>query len=624
MAAMLTTSTGTGLNVFGTSPALLGAPTAPTQAIGDTSTDIATDAFVANAINAQVDMKDPAQAATTAALIFSPTYSNGSSGVGATLTATTVGVLIVDGYAPALGDRLLIKNQASTFQNGCYTVTTLGVVVTTDYVLTRCTDYNQTTEIVYGTTFPVLQGSTNANQQFTMNNNVSITVGTTGITFAQTSGGSQLQAGTGISITGNTVSATLGTNSVPGIVQCDGSTTTCSGGVISSIGGASIGVVPSPPQGRITLVSGTAVPTTDQVGIAFHLYTPAPGQYLPITTNGTTFTMTQFFETSQATTDAVKSPAAVVANSVYDIFGWLDSATTTVTIASPAVLSWTANGFRANAAFSCTTTGTFPTGISAGTPYYVISTALGANSLEFSTSVGGSAVNTTGSQSGTMTCSTIRATRGPAWTSDTNPGTGSGTSQRNFATAFPTNAFAITNGPGANKGTLLGSVRSNGSSLLVDSQLFRWVSNIYNPSHRSMYAGDSAASWTYNTATSGLFEQAHNSTANQIDFLQSVSGGMLHATVNENASNSGTGTITVDGIGIGQVTVSNANSCSGQNSPVANAVLPLMCSYDGYPGLGRTFAAWLEYSPNTGTSTFYGNGLSSGILIYGISGWIDN
>lgn len=189
------------------SPALPNGVTATTQATGDQSTNVATDAFVASAIAATVDTHNPVQAATTTALIFSPTYSNGSSGVGATLTAGTVGVLIVDGYTPALGDRLLPKNQASTFQNGCYTVTTLGVVATTAYVLTRCADFNQTTNIEYGDTFPVLQGTTNANQQFTMNNNATITVGTTAITFAQTSGGSQLTASLPIVITGNALSA---------------------------------------------------------------------------------------------------------------------------------------------------------------------------------------------------------------------------------------------------------------------------------------------------------------------------------------------------------------------------------------------------------------------------------
>lgn len=181
------------------------ASVATTQALGDTTTKVATDAFVANAINDTVDMKDPAAAATNAALILSPTYANGSSGVGATLTAGTVGVLIVDGYTPALNDRILVKNQASTFQNGCYKLTTLGVVATTDYVLTRCTDYDQTADIIYGTTFPVLNGTVNVNQQFTMNNNTAITVGTTAITYAQTSGGSQLTAGTGIAITGNSI-----------------------------------------------------------------------------------------------------------------------------------------------------------------------------------------------------------------------------------------------------------------------------------------------------------------------------------------------------------------------------------------------------------------------------------
>jgi microcystin-dependent protein len=50
-----------------------------------------------------------------------------------------------------------------------------------------------------------------------------------------------------------------------------------------------------------------------------------------------------------------------------------------------------------------TTTGALPTGISANTLYYVISAGFGANSFEISASRGGSAVNTSGSQSGTHT-----------------------------------------------------------------------------------------------------------------------------------------------------------------------------------------------------------------------------
>src|SRR5438552_10044150 len=152
---------------------------------------------------ADFDIKNPVAAATTGALPFSPTYANGSSGVGATLTGL-VGILSFDGYTPVLGDRLLIKNESSTLTQGVYTLTTVGTAII-GYVLTRATDFNQAANILYGDSVAVLQGTVNANQQFTMNNQTAIALGTTAITFAQTSGGSQLSAGTGISITGNVI-----------------------------------------------------------------------------------------------------------------------------------------------------------------------------------------------------------------------------------------------------------------------------------------------------------------------------------------------------------------------------------------------------------------------------------
>lgn len=79
------------------------------------------------------------------------------------------------------------------------------------------------------------------------------------------------------------------------------------------------------------------------------------------------------------------------------------SATVTITIASPAVISWTGHGFSAGQAVTFKTTGALPTGITAGTTYYVISTGLATNSFRISTTAGGSAVNTSGTQSGTHT-----------------------------------------------------------------------------------------------------------------------------------------------------------------------------------------------------------------------------
>ena len=74
----------------------------------------------------------------------------------------------------------------------------------------------------------------------------------------------------------------------------------------------------------------------------------------------------------------------------------------TISIATPAVVTLNNHGLTAGYPVIFSTTGALPTGITAGTVYYVISTGLTTNSFEISTSVGGAAVNTSGSQSGTQ------------------------------------------------------------------------------------------------------------------------------------------------------------------------------------------------------------------------------
>jgi len=78
-------------------------------------------------------------------------------------------------------------------------------------------------------------------------------------------------------------------------------------------------------------------------------------------------------------------------------------ATVTMTIASPAVVTWTAHGLSNHSPVVFSTTGALPTGVVAGQIYFVIATGLTANAFEFSATDGGSAVNTSGSQSGTQT-----------------------------------------------------------------------------------------------------------------------------------------------------------------------------------------------------------------------------
>jgi hypothetical protein len=87
--------------------------------------------------------------------------------------------------------------------------------------------------------------------------------------------------------------------------------------------------------------------------------------------------------------------------------------TFTVTIASPAVFTATAHGLAANDAVIFETDGALPTGLTPDTTiYYVISAGLTADAFEVSTTIGGSAVNTSGSQSGNHKFLKVSATPG--------------------------------------------------------------------------------------------------------------------------------------------------------------------------------------------------------------------
>jgi hypothetical protein len=99
-----------------------------------------------------------------------------SGGVGATLTATSNGALVVDGYTPALNDRILVKDEfADQTRQGIYVVSQTGSL-STPYVLTRADDYNTPDLInwfmgepaagawggVRGAAIPVTNGTVNA------------------------------------------------------------------------------------------------------------------------------------------------------------------------------------------------------------------------------------------------------------------------------------------------------------------------------------------------------------------------------------------------------------------------------------------------------------------------------
>ena len=122
--------------------------------------------------NVPSDAHDSVYAATTPTSgeggngMLSEEYYNGSNddGVGATLTNDgTQAAFEVDGMQPAVGDRILVKNQGEMggeTSNGIYTVTTLGDG-STNWELTRATDADTSTNFSPGAHVFVDGGVTN-------------------------------------------------------------------------------------------------------------------------------------------------------------------------------------------------------------------------------------------------------------------------------------------------------------------------------------------------------------------------------------------------------------------------------------------------------------------------------
>lgn len=109
--------------------------------IGDGTVE--TDGVSLGQLNAR-KLKTSVFLATTAALP-SVTYDSGAG----TLTATANGALgSIDGWPLLVGQDLLVKDQASSFQNGIYTVTQVGSGGA-PFILTRRADANTAAKLTY-------------------------------------------------------------------------------------------------------------------------------------------------------------------------------------------------------------------------------------------------------------------------------------------------------------------------------------------------------------------------------------------------------------------------------------------------------------------------------------------
>ena len=312
---------------------------------GNGSTALVTRGYVDN-LFAGVSWHNPVALATTVALP-SCTYNNGTAGVGATLTATANGELVIDLATTEAGYSILVKNQATATQNGIYTITTAGAAGT-PFVLTRRVDSDNSPagEVAEGDAVFVTGGSANINSGFILTGtasgeNNSIVLGTDNLSYAQFTGTGAFTAGDGLVITNSSVNVMSASNSriVVNADNIDLATVALSNSSANAtttfLTGLSID-----SYGRVTSTTTADVSFTGYATSVSPTLTGAPLAPTAATNTDNTQIATTEFVINQIENDAVSK---ALANAKGDIF-------TATADNTPAVLSVGTNGYflRAN------------------------------------------------------------------------------------------------------------------------------------------------------------------------------------------------------------------------------------------------------------------------------------
>jgi hypothetical protein len=199
---------------------------------------------------------------------------------------------------------------------------------------------------------------------------------------------------------------------------------------------------------------------------------------------------------------------------------------------------------------------------------------------------------------------TIRLSRGPPWTSDTARGTGAGTTELFKQDGRYVNNVSITNGPGARRGTYVGSFRSSSSALANDTVKNRLLFNAYNRVSRAMrIMSQSAPTYTYTLTTA---RQAGGTATNQVNFLVGLAEDAIQASLQAYASNTSANVNVVIGFGLDSTTTPSVVAVGGgATTQVAGQIVPVGAHYREFPSIGYHALNWLEGSAATGTTTWY-------------------
>ena len=116
-----------------------------------------------------------------------------------------------------------------------------------------------------------------------------------------------------------------------------------------------------------------------------------------------------------------------------------------------------------------------------------------------------------------------------------------------------------------------------------------------------MQINETTEIWTYQTP---VLRQANANLANQLYFVIGVSEDIVNAnvvaTVSNDSAAQNNATFSV-GIGLDSTSVNATTTLNSElDNPGPETRIPIQSYWQGYPGIGRHFLAWLEQSFSTG------------------------
>jgi hypothetical protein len=202
-------------------------------------TDAANKAYV-DAARQGLDVKDSVRVATTGNITLS-------------------GVQTIDGVTLVAGNRVLVKNQTAGAENGIYIVAS--------GAWTRAVDFNTSDKVTSGAFTFVEEGTASADSGWVLSTPNPITLGTTALSFSQFSGAGQIEAGDGLTKTGNTLNVGGGTGIVANAdnVALEGQALAlhnlATNGLFARTGAATVAA-------RSIATSGTGISATNGNGVA--------------------------------------------------------------------------------------------------------------------------------------------------------------------------------------------------------------------------------------------------------------------------------------------------------------------------------------------------------------------